>query len=126
MSRWQEVDRLISEDKFQAALEGAETLRREAQEAGDAEEWTRGLIKETQLRSGLHGYETAVRFLRDQEWPEAPKHQLILGLFYGRTLAHYLRAYHWEIQQREKVVSGEELDLKLWTLDQIREEVHRA
>ena len=123
---WSRIDQLVNVQQFAEAARETEKLRLLARESGDEQQLTRALIKETQLRSGLHGYETAVRFLRDQEWPESPRHQLILGLFYGRTLAHYLRAYHWEIQQREKVVSGEELDLKLWTLDQIREEVHRA
>ena len=126
MSRWQEVDRLISEDKYQAALEGAETLRREAQEAGDAEEWARGLIKETQLRIGLAGYETAVRTLKEQPWPEAPRSRLVLELFYARTLVTYVQAYSWEVAQRERVVGGDIPDLKRWTQEQLVDEAHAA
>ena len=68
--KWQEVDRLVSEQKFEAALQEVEKIRSAAQKAGDADEWTRALIKEVQLRIGLHGYETAVRFLKDQPWPD--------------------------------------------------------
>ncbi len=38
--------------------------------AADADEWTRALVEEVKLRTALHGYETSVRFLRDQEWPQ--------------------------------------------------------
>ena len=46
--------------------------REAAQKAGDETEWTKALIREVQLRTGLHGYETAVRFLKDQPWPQGP------------------------------------------------------
>src|SRR6186997_2015141 len=69
---WKEVDRLVSEDKAQAALEAATKLREQAQQRKDEAEWARGLIRETQLRMALHGYETAVRALREQPWPTAP------------------------------------------------------
>src|SRR5207247_6450204 len=62
-AKWQEIDRLVPEQKFQAALEGVEKIRVAAQQSADRDEWTRALIREVQLRMGLHGYETAVRFL---------------------------------------------------------------
>ncbi len=123
---WSRIDQLVNVQQFAEAARETEKIRLLARESGDEEQLTRALVKETQLRKGLHGYETAARFLRDQEWPESPRHRLILGLFYGHSMADYLRAYHWEIQQREKVVSGEELDLKLWTAGQISDEIHRA
>ena len=122
----QRIDQLVNMQQFAEAARETEKMRLQARESGDEQQLTRALIQETQLRTGLHGYETAVRFLRDQSWPEAPRHRLILGLFYGRSLAHYLGAYNWQIQQREKVASDDELDLELWTADQIRAEVHRA
>ena len=123
---WKEVDRLISKDQFKAAHTLATELREAAQQAEDAEEWTRGLIKEVQLSTGLHGYEKAVRTLREQPWPEAPRHRLILELFYARSLVQYTQTYSWEIEQREKVKSSDEVDLKAWTKDQILAEAHRA
>ncbi len=124
--KWTEVERLISEDKFEAASRLAGELRAAAQEAGDGEDWTRALIKEVQLRTGLHGYETAVRFLRQEPWPEGALHCAVLHLFYGRSLVTYFQAYSWEISQRERVETGEEIDLKAWTRDQIVGEAQRA
>src|SRR6185503_869519 len=69
---WKEVDRLQNEQKMQAALDLATKIREEAQKKADAPEWARGLIRETQLRMSLHGYETSVRFLRETPWPNAP------------------------------------------------------
>ncbi len=66
---WKEVDRLVAEQKLKEALEHATRVREAAQAAGNEPEWARGLIRETQLRMALHGYETAVRFLREQPWP---------------------------------------------------------
>lgn len=129
---WEEVERLVSEQKFQAALDMTSALRAIAVESGDTDEQTRALIKEVQLRSGLHGYETAVRFLRDTPWPDGPRERLILELFYARSLVHYLQAYSWEIGQRERVAVGAEdgvggtVDLKAWTRDQIAAEAHRS
>ena len=124
--RWKEVDQLVSEDKFEAAAGVAGEILTAAREAGDAEEITRALIKLVQLRSGLHGHETAVRFLRQEPWPEAPMSRAALNLFYARSLVNYLQNYSWEINQRERMDTGEEIDLKTWTRDQIAAEAHRA
>src|SRR5512143_16048 len=51
--RWKEVDRLVSEQKFEAALKEVETIRAEAQKSGNQDESTRALIKAVQLRIGL-------------------------------------------------------------------------
>ncbi len=123
---WTEVERLISEQKFEAAAEQTGKLRQAARGAGDEEGWTRALIKEVQLRTGLHGIETAVRFLRDEEWPEGPLYHAVLDLFYARSLVNYVRMYSWEVNQRERVETGEEVDLKAWTKDQIYAEAQRA
>ena len=123
---WADVDRLISEQKFEAASEAVTAIRERAREAGDAEEWTRALVEETKLRMALHGYETAVRFLREQPWPEEAVSQAVLELYYANSLATYARVYSWEIQQRERVETSGELDLKAWDLERIVEEADRA
>src|SRR5881628_1186100 len=87
--KWQEVERLVSEQKFEAALQEVEKIRGAAQKAGDTDEWTRALIKEVQLRIGLHGFETAVRFLKDQPWPDSSLNRAALSLFYARSLVTY-------------------------------------
>jgi len=123
---WKEIDRLISEQKYQAALERVDELLAEAREDGDEAEWTRAIVRHVQLETSLHGYETAVRFLREEPWPEGAQHRLVLDLFYAHSLVTYLRSYSWEIRQRERTVSLEEVDLKAWTLEQIVTEAHRA
>ncbi|MCB1036603.1 MAG: hypothetical protein KDD47_22450, partial [Acidobacteria bacterium] len=123
---FQEIDRLVSEQKFEAASELAARARAKARELGDEEAWTRALVQEVQLRIGLHGYETAVRFLREEPWPEGGQWRLVLELFYARSLTTYLQAYSWEIGQRERVDTGGELDLKAWSREQIFEEAMAA
>ena len=99
---------------------------RGTQARGDEADWTRALVREAQVRSALHGYETVVRFLRETPWPPGPEAKAILDLFYGQTLVHYLQAYSWEIRQRERVESKDPLDLKKWTTDEIGAEATRA
>ena len=123
---WEDVDRLVSEQKFEAASAAATAIRESAQAAGDSDRWTRALVEETKLRMALHGYETAVRFLKDQPWPEDDVSQAVLELYYANALATYARVYSWEIRQRERVESAKELDLKVWDLEQTVEESDRA
>ncbi len=123
---WARVERLISEQKFAEAAAEAEKLRQAAQQAGNRDEWTRALIKEVQLRTGLHGYETAVRFLKEQPWPDGQLNRAALNLFYARALVNYYNEYSWEINQREKIDTRGVVDLKAWTKDQIFAEALKA
>ena len=123
---WNDVDKLISEQKFEAASEAVAAIRERARADGDAAEWTRALVEETKLRMALHGYETAVRFLRTEPWPEDAVSQAVLELYYANALATYARSYSWEIRQRERVETSGELDLEKWDLEQIVEEADRA
>ena len=123
---WKEIERLVAEQKLEAASKVAAEARAAAREAGDGTVWARALIQEVQLRTGLHGYETAVRFLRREAWPEGAVEELVLELFYARSLIHYLQAYSWEIGQRERVDTGGALDLKAWDREQIFEEAMAA
>jgi uncharacterized protein YfaS (alpha-2-macroglobulin family) len=123
---WAEVDRLVSEQKFEAAAAEVARLREAASAAGDADQWTRALVEEVKLRTALHGYETSVRFLKDQEWPEDAVSRAVLDLYYANALVTYVHAYSWEIRQRERVASDDEIDLKRWTVEQIAAEAQRA
>jgi hypothetical protein len=123
---WDDVDRLISEQKFEAASEAVAAIREQARGNGEASEWTRTLVEETKLRMALHGYETAVRFLRTEQWPEDAVSRAVLELYYANSLATYARVYSWEIRQRERVETSGELDLKKWDLEQILEEADSA
>ena len=97
-------------------------IRTRAQARGDEADWTRALVREAQIRGGLHAYETAVRLLREAPWPPSASNKAILELFYGQTLVNYLHVYSWEIRQRERVESKDPLDLKKWTTDEIAAE----
>ena len=123
---WDDVQRLISEQKYEAASRAVETLREKARAENDAGEWRRALIEEVKLRTALHGYETSVRFLKDQEWPDDAVSRAILNLYYANSLVVYVHNYSWEIRQRERVETAGELDLKTWDLDQIVAEANRA
>ena len=88
---WADVDRLVKEQKYEEAAKSAESLLSAAKAKGDEKDWTKALVTVTQLRIGLHGYETAVRRLREEPWPKGPlsRAQLSPPL---RTLARHLPA----------------------------------
>ncbi len=125
-SSWIEVDRLISGQKFAEAAGLVEKILTAAQKAGDQDQWTRALVREVQLRIGLHGYETSVRFLKEQPWPDGLLNRTTLNLFYASSLVVYYHSYSWEINRREKVESEASVDLKAWTRDQIFAEAQKA
>ncbi|MBI3560809.1 MAG: hypothetical protein HY080_03740 [Gammaproteobacteria bacterium] len=84
---------------------------------------SQGLVRCTRLQIGLHGYETAVRFLHGQEWPKQTLEKVLVELFFAHTLMEYYEVYHREINRREKTVSAHTIDLKAWTRDQISEKI---
>ncbi len=126
VSDWDAIERLVNEQKLEEASRAVTVRLSAARAGGDEDEWTRALIRQVQLRSALHGYETSVRFLKDEAWPQGNLHRMVLQLFYARTLVDYAHAYSWEIRQRERVESATVVDLKAWTMDQIAEEALRA
>jgi uncharacterized protein YfaS (alpha-2-macroglobulin family) len=123
---WKEIQGLVDDQKFEEAYKAAKQRLDAARDQRDEAEITRGLIKVVQLRIGLHGYETAVRALKTESWPAGPKARAVLHLYYASSLITYLDAYSWEINQREKVDTKGEVDLKAWTRDQILAESQRA
>lgn len=123
---WSEVDRLVSEQKMQAALDAVGEILAAARAAGDNREWTRALVETTKLRMALHGYETAVRFLADADRPTDPTSRAVLDLYQANALVTYAHMYSWEVRQRERVVADDEVDLKRWTSEQIAAAANRA
>ncbi len=123
---WKEVDRLVSEQKFEEASRAIDALLQSAKARKDSAEWTKALIRSVQVRTGLHGYETAVRFLKDEPWPPDLLSRAALELFYAQSLVNYARMYSWEVSQRERVESKGTVDLKAWTREQIYDEAVRA
>ncbi|HEV7671974.1 MAG TPA: alpha-2-macroglobulin family protein [Thermoanaerobaculia bacterium] len=122
-----EIDRLATEEqKVQAAYDQAVALLATARAAGDEPLATRALIKAVKMKTGLGGYETAVRFLREEEWPKGQEERAVLDLYYGAALVSYLEAYSWEIRHRERVTGTEKVDLAAWTHDQLTSEAIAA
>lgn len=123
---WATVDALVEEQKLEAASGMAEKLLADARKARNVAEEVRALVRLTQMRMGLHGYETAVRNLKDAPWPNDPLAQAALNLYYAQALVTYGNGYSWEIRQREEVASTGPVDLKAWTARQIRAEAQAA
>src|SRR5437762_11324742 len=113
-ANWKEIDRLVSEQKLEEAAAAVARRRQAARARGDETEWTRALIRETQIRMGLHAYETAVRFLRKEPWPKGLLSRTALELYYAQALVAYFHAYSWEIQKRERLETSGAVDLKAW------------
>lgn len=123
---WAEVSRLVEEQKMAEALKVSDQILEDARKSGDAGQETKALVQVTQLRIALDGFETAVRYLKDNSWPQSMKARVTLDLYYAQSLLTYLSAYNWEIRQRETVQSKEAVDLKAWTAPQIHQEALKA
>lgn len=123
---WRQFDKLLEQQKHEAASALAGQLLEKAIEENNSTEWTRGLVRQASLRIGLHGYETAVRGLKEQPWPRDLAGRSVLGLYYAHSLAVYARVYSWEINRRETVESAGPVDLKAWTRERIYQEAHAA
>jgi hypothetical protein len=125
-SSWKAYDKAISEQKYEKAYEIAEGNLNAARSSQDSEALVRALIGCVQTRMGLHGYETAVKFLKEEPWPEDLLAQTTLHLYYAQALLTYAHGYSWEIRGREKVETKGTVDLKSWTVEQIFAEARRS
>ncbi len=123
---WVEADLAVSQQRFAEALQIVDKILEQARTKRDTQNWTKALVRGVQLRMGLHGYETAVRFLREQSWPEDRPSRAVLGLYYAQALQTYYSGYSWEINRREPVGTALPADLKAWTRDQIFGEARRT
>ena len=111
-SAWKEYDKAVKEQKYERAYEIAEGNLNAARTSQNSEAWVRALIRCVQTRIALHGYETAVKFLKEETWPEDLLAQTTLHLYYAQALLTYAHEYSWEIRGREKVDSKGTVDLK--------------
>ncbi len=123
---WAEVDALIKEQKFDAALEKTKKVLSSARQGKDSRLWTEALVRAVQLQTGLHGYELAARYLKEEAWPQDDDGRVLLHLLYAQSLENYHSAYSWEISRREQTISTQKVDLKAWTRLQIGEEMSRS
>jgi uncharacterized protein YfaS (alpha-2-macroglobulin family) len=121
-----EVDDLINKQQFQEASKKLAPLVEEARKNKNDPEYAKLLLKETLLKLGLHGYETAVAELRGREWPKDPQSYAMVSIVYARSLKLYHEAYSWEIRKREQITKKDTFDLKTMTSDEIFEEAYKA
>ena len=123
---WSQVDTLESEQKYEAAYKIVEEILARATADKSSADHVKALIQQVQLRTALHGYETAVKLLRAAEWPEDLLGHSVMQLYYAHALVTYANSYSWEVRKREKVDTKGEVDLKRWTWEQLVEEAQRA
>ncbi|MES2528913.1 MAG: alpha-2-macroglobulin family protein [Bdellovibrionota bacterium] len=118
----QEIDTLISNQKYAEALKGVQEKIEVSKTSRKDREWAKLIVKEAMLKIGLHGYETAVKELRARDWPKDPVAHAMVSLVYARSLQIYGQSYSWEIRKREKISGRESFDLKTMTMDEIYQE----
>jgi uncharacterized protein YfaS (alpha-2-macroglobulin family) len=123
---WSGVDLLVKNQKYEEASKQVAAILAAARARKDDADWTKALVRGAQLRLGLHGYESAVRSLKEEPWPQTPLAQTTLDLFYAQALVQYERMNSWEIGRREKVEAAGLVDLRMWTRAQILEEAEKA
>lgn len=121
-----EVDKLIGEQKYSEALAKVQKLITEMKTKKNDREWAALIIQEAKLQIGLHGYETAVRDLKEREWPKSDVAHALVSLAYARTLQIYHQAYSWEIRTRTKITGNQKFDLKSMTSDEIYQDAYEG
>ncbi|BBM88123.1 alpha-2-macroglobulin family protein [Candidatus Uabimicrobium amorphum] len=122
---WAEVSKLEKKQKYKAALKKVDVILDNAQQQKNLTEWRKSLIRKVTLQTALHGYETSVRTLYEEAWPHDGESNSILNMFCAHTLEVYYYAYRWEINNREKVASAKDVDLKKWSKNEIFKRIHK-
>lgn len=123
---WSSVNQLIKQQKLTAATQHVDTLLKQAITSNDSSNWRKALIVGADYRIAQGKMETAVNFLRQQKWPQDEPSQLILNLYYAKTLSRYIQRYSWEIRQRETIKNSNNLDLKKMTQAQLMALTNKA
>ena len=119
---WASVNKLEREQKFRAAMEATSALIPTFSKASDGQQLVQAYVRMMRYRSSLNAVETALRYFTEVEWPKDLLSQTALNLHLAASFQQYLGRYLWEINQREKVVTTESIDLKKWT----KAEIHQA
>lgn len=121
-----EVEELINQQRFQDASNKLLPLIEEARKRNDDLVYAKLITKQTLLKIGLHGYETAVEELRERAWPQSPLPHAMVSIVYARSLKLYQDSYSWEIRKREKMSARDKFDLKILTSEEIYQEAFLA
>jgi len=99
---WKEIDKLVEEQKFQAALDRIAELERNAAQSGDAVEQVRILVRKVSYETAWNRWQDALNHLLASEssWPTDIVSQTTLGLYLASTIQGYRAFYGWEIARR--------------------------
>lgn len=121
-----EIKKLIDEQKFQAAQDAIKVVLPKLENDSKQEpEYLTHLGTYVKLEMALHGYESAVKFLRDSPRPKKNLPRWAFELIYAQSLENYFASYSWEINKREKIQLKDK-ELKQWTASEIFDEVNRV
>lgn len=123
---WSAVDKLVNEQKFQAALDATKVILDKAQKDKNGLLQAEAMVRATQLEVGLGSFESAIKNFRERTWPGQADAQVLLNLYYSQALRSYSQRYRWEISRREKVESKAVVDLKAWTLQDLSFEIRKS
>lgn len=118
-SKWKTITALEKKQQYKAAIPLVEEILTSARDKADGPLWTKALIKRVVLENVLHGYETSIRLLLDNPWPEAASSRALLDLYTANMLFSYYQNYNWEIRRREKTAGQPTNDIKTWTGEDI-------
>lgn len=118
---WSEVDRLVDEQKYQAALQKVDEIVNTSTMQKDAPEQVRSIIRRLSLESALDRREDAVNHMiaSMDSWPDDLISRTLLGLYLAEALNSYKDFYSWEINQRPTREDADPKDVRTWSADQL-------
>lgn len=115
---WIKAEDLASKQQFQSALAPLDELKTQLlKQNGDNLNITKVMLQSARYKVALHGVETAVKDLKNENWPKSFQAQSLMRLLYGQLLIQYVNYYDYEINQRTRMAQA--TDLKDLTRDQI-------
>ncbi|HOH76862.1 MAG TPA: alpha-2-macroglobulin family protein [Myxococcota bacterium] len=120
---WKEIDKLVEEQKFQAALDRIAELERNAAQSGDAVEQVRILVRKVSYETAWNRWQDALNHLLASEssWPTDIVSQTTLGLYLASTIQGYRAFYGWEIARRPERSDPDLTDVKTWSTRQLND-----
>ncbi len=119
-AQWREVEKLIDEQKYEAAYDMLQSMRNAlAGNAAEEFEATKILVWQAELRAGLGAFEQSAELLRTTPWPQGFLARSLRGMAYGKALLAYGREYSYQIRKRTKIISENALSIGEMSSDQI-------
>ena len=121
-----EFEKLVSEQKFKEASNRLKFLIDQSQKNNDEFLWANLIAKETLLKIGMHGYETAVIDLKKQPQPKNSLAKAVINITLAYSFKTYFDSYSYEIRKREFVSEKNNFDIKKLTTEEIFNESLKA